>query len=167
MNNIILIGMPGAGKSTIGVLLAKTLGYKFVDTDLLIQEQEGALLQDIINQKGLDEFLQIEERINSNLEYVNTIIATGGSVVYSEKAMEHLKKIGKVIYLELPINIINKRVKNIKTRGVAMQKGQTLEQLYEKRCPLCQKYADAVIQAEGKSMEELVEIIVENSLNHR
>lgn len=167
MNNIILIGMPGAGKSTIGVLLAKTLGYKFVDTDLLIQEQEGALLQDIINQKGLDEFLQIEERINSNLEYVNTIIATGGSVVYSEKAMEHLKKIGKVIYLELPINIINKRVKNIKTRGVAMQKGQTLEQLYEKRCPLYEKYADAVIEAEGKSMEELVEIIVKLSLNQR
>ena len=156
MDNIILIGMPACGKSTLGVLLAKTLGMSFMDTDLLIQEQEGELLQSIIDRRGLDAFLDAEERVLSGVEANHSVIATGGSAVYSEKAMEHLRSIGKVVYIRLPLGEIKKRLRNIKTRGVAMNPGQSLEDLYNQRTPLYEKYADLVIDTAGRSLEESV-----------
>lgn len=159
MNNIVLIGMPGAGKSTIGVILAKVMGYHFVDTDLLIQKKENCLLKDIIQRKGLDGFLKIEDDVNAGIEVESSVIATGGSVVYGTKAMEHLRNIGRVVYIKLPYGTINNRLTNIKNRGVALKKGQTLRDLYEERCPLYEEYAHIIIEADGLSMEELVEAI--------
>ena len=162
MINIILIGMPGAGKSTIGVILAKTLGYDFIDTDLVIQTKENDLLQNIINTRGLDTFLKIEESIVSTLNYKNTVIATGGSVIYSEKAMNHLRSIGKIIYLEVPLFIIEERLNNIKTRGIAMKKGQSINSLYEERKLLYEKYNDIKINTEKLLIEQTIDTIVIN-----
>ncbi|UNC91785.1 shikimate kinase [Candidatus Contubernalis alkaliaceticus] len=160
MKNIVLIGMPGAGKSTLGVLLAKALGRPFVDTDLLIQKREGKLLQSIIDQKGIQYFLTIEEEVILELEINNYVVATGGSVVYSQKAVNWLKKYGVVLYLSLPFEEIRKRVQNIKTRGVAMEKGQSLEALFMKRVPLYEQYADITIDCVGLTMEQVVELMV-------
>ncbi len=135
MKNIILIGMPSAGKSTVGVILAKHRGMSFVDTDVLIQSRQGRLLQEIINSDGTEAFLKIEESEIKALNYSDTVIATGGSVVYSEKAMGHLKKTGIVIYLYVDMNTVNKRLKNLKTRGVVLGPGQSLEDIYRKRQP--------------------------------
>ena len=158
--NIILIGMPGAGKSTIGVLLAKALGYKFIDSDLLIQEKAGCLLKDIIKEKGLEGLIDIEERVNASIEAERTVIATGGSVIYGAKAMQHLKSIGKVVYIKLSFESIASRLGNIRQRGVVMRQGQTLLDLYNERCPLYEKYADIVVDAEGLGIEEVLEKIV-------
>ena len=158
-NNIILIGMPGAGKSTLGVVLAKTLGYRFLDSDLLIQEREGALLCEIIEKKGLDTFLSIGEEVNAAIQAQETVIATGGSAVYGARAMEHLKEIGTVIYIRLPLHEIISRVGDVKNRGIALREGQSFWQLYEERCPLYEKYADIVIDADGLSIEKLVKMM--------
>ncbi len=155
-SNIILIGMPACGKSTIGVLLAKTLGRQFIDTDLLIQSREGQLLQDIIDQKGLKAFLSAEERAILELDCTGAVIATGGSVVYSPAAMAHLKSMGITIYLELPYSEIERRLTNIKTRGVAMGKDETLHELYAERAPLYQHYADKTLHCVGLEMEQIV-----------
>ena len=160
MDNVILIGMPGAGKSTVGVILAKVLGYKFIDSDLLIQEQEGCLLRDIIDKKGLDGLIAVEERVNSAIIADRTVIATGGSVIYGKKAMEHLKSIGTVIYIKLDYKTIASRLGNIRQRGVVMRPGQTLLDLYNERCPLYEKYADLTVDASGLGIEELVEQLV-------
>lgn len=157
MQNIILIGMPGAGKSTIGVLLAKILGYRFIDSDLLIQEQEGCLLKDIIAKKGLDGLIAVEERVNAGINAHRTVIATGGSVIYGEKAMQYLKSIGTVVYIKLSYKTITSRLGNIRGRGVVMRPDQTLEDLYSERCPLYEKYADLIVDAEGLGIEELLE----------
>jgi shikimate kinase len=159
MNNIILIGMPGAGKSTIGVLLAKELGYQFVDSDLLIQQQENRLLSQIIEEQGQQIFLEIEEQVNSKLDYTNTVIATGGSVIYGPLAMEHLKKIGTVIYIKLSCEELINRLGNIKRRGVVLKPNQTLYDLYLERCPLYEKYADIILDAEGTTIEETLDKI--------
>jgi shikimate kinase len=156
MNNIVLIGMPGAGKSTVGVILAKVMGYHFIDSDLLIQEQEKCLLKDIIARDGLNGLIAIEEKVNSNILTDNAVIATGGSVIYGEKAMEHLRKIGTVVYIKLSYRTISKRLGNIKQRGVVFREGQTLQSLYEERCPLYEKYAHIIIEAEELDMEELM-----------
>ncbi len=156
MNNYILIGMPACGKSTFGVVLAKSLGMSFVDTDLLIQKKTGRLLQDIIDNDGMDEFLKIEESVLSNVDLDNTVIATGGSAVYSDKAMKHLAETGKIVYIELPFEEINRRLKNIKTRGIAMAPGQTLSDLYNARVPLYQKYAGIIINTAGMNLEDSV-----------
>lgn len=161
MKNIILIGMPGAGKSTIGVILAKVLGYHFIDTDLVIQKQEKCLLKDIIKEKGLEGFLEIENDVNKAILTDLSIIATGGSVVYGKEAMEHLRNIGTVVYIKLKYETINNRLGNIKNRGVALKEEQSLYDLYEERCPLYEAYADIIVDAEGCSMEELVEKIRE------
>jgi Shikimate kinase len=160
MKNIVLIGMPGAGKSTVGVILAKVLGFQFIDSDLLIQEQEKCLLKDIIERDGLEGLIKIEEQVNSEIQTHNSIIATGGSVIYGAKAMEHLKEIGTVVYIRLSYDTINKRLGNIKQRGVVFREGQTLLSLYEERCPLYEKYADVIIDAEGTEMEETMDRIV-------
>ncbi len=156
MNNIVLIGMPACGKSTFGVVLAKTLGMSFVDTDLLIQEEEETLLQTIINERGMEEFLQIEERVLSHVAAEHTVIATGGSAVYSDKAMEHLRSIGSIVYIRLPLEEIEARLDNIQTRGIAMSNGETIADLYHKRTPLYEKYADVTLDTGGLTLEESV-----------
>jgi len=161
MKNIVLIGMPAAGKSTIGVILAKVLGFSFLDTDLLIQEQEKCLLKDIISKDGLEGFIAIENQVNQAINAENSVIATGGSVIYGEEAMEHLREIGIVVYIKLGYETINDRLGNIKQRGVVFREGQTLEALYEERCPLYRKYAHITIDSEDYGTEDLMEKIAE------
>lgn len=161
MGNIVLIGMPGAGKSTVGVILAKVLGMNFIDSDLLIQKQEGMLLKDIIEKEGLQGYLAIENQVNRDISVDNTVIATGGSVIYCSEAMEHFRSTAKVVYIRLSYNTIRKRLGNIKQRGVVLRDGQTLLDLYCERCPLYEKYAHIIIDAEGLGIEELMEKISE------
>ena len=160
MKNIILIGMPGAGKSTIGVILAKVLGYTFVDTDLQIQEKEKRLLREIIAQDGIEKFLEIESRINSSLDMTNAVIATGGSVVYKAEAMEHLSNIGTILYLKLPYEELAARLGNLVGRGVVLKEGQNLKELYEERIQLYEKYAQITIEEKELSVEETLEQIL-------
>ena len=159
--NIVLIGMPGVGKSTIGVILAKVLGYSFLDADLLIQEQEGKLLHEIIEEKGTDGFIEVENRVNASIRADRAIIATGGSVVYGKEAMEHLKEIGRVVYLKVSYAILEKRLADIKGRGVVLKEGQTLETLFEERSKLYEQYADIEISEEGLNVEQTVERLTE------
>ena len=159
--NIVLIGMPGVGKSTIGVILAKVLGYSFLDADLLIQEQEGKLLREIIEEKGTDGFIEVENRVNDSIRADRAIIATGGSVVYGKEAMEHLKEIGRVVYLKVSYAILEKRLADIKGRGVVLKEGQTLETLFEERSKLYEQYADIEVSEEGLDVEQTVEKLVE------
>lgn len=161
MNNITLIGMPGVGKSTLGVVLAKILGYQFLDSDLLIQQQEERRLSRIIEEEGIEGFKKIENRVNASIEVQDTVIATGGSVVYCEEAMQHLKSVGKVVYLKLSYKSIKKRLGNLKGRGVVLKEGQTLLDLYEERIPLYEKYADIVVNEEGRSLEEGIRAVLE------
>ena len=161
MNNVTLIGMPGSGKSTIGVILAKELGYQFLDTDLLIQKEEKRKLSEIIEQEGPERFKEIENRVNASVQVSDTVIAPGGSVIYCEEAMQHLKSIGKVVYLKLSLDSLSKRLGNLKGRGVLLKDGQTLADLYEERVPLYEKYADLVVDEEGKNLEESLEAVLE------
>lgn len=154
--NIALIGMPGAGKSTIGVLLAKTLGLSFIDTDLLIQLKSGRLLQEIIDRDGVRAFLAVEEDILLRLEVERSLIATGGSAVYSEPAMEHLRRLALIVYLRLDLAEVERRIKNITARGIAMAAGQSLAELYAERVPLYEKYADVVFDCTERQIEESV-----------
>lgn len=161
MKNIILIGMPGSGKSTVGVLLAKSLGYGFLDTDLTIQQREGALLQDILNLRGTTAFLDAEESAIRSVSCESTVIAPGGSAVCREVAMAHLKRLGKVIYLKVSPQSLERRLSNISTRGIAMEPGQTIGDLYEARAPLYEKYADAVVAVgEEHTLEETVAAVL-------
>lgn len=159
-DNIVLIGMPGVGKSTIGVVLAKKLGYSFVDSDLLIQEQEGMLLHEIIEEKGLDGFNQIENEVNASLSTHKSIIATGGSAVYGKEAMEHLQKIGIVIYLSLSYEELVFRLGDLNERGVSIRQGQTLQDLFVERQPLYEQYADIMVDCHGKQIREIVQEIL-------
>lgn len=160
-DNIVLIGMPGVGKSTIGVVLAKVLGYRFLDSDLVIQETDGRLLKDIIAQDGVDGFVKIENDVNKSLDVHKTIIATGGSVVYGEEAMEHLSDIGEVVYLKLSLEENRKRLGDLKNRGVALKDGQTFEDLYNERTPLYEKYADITVDETELSVREMVNKVCE------
>lgn len=160
MGNIVLIGMPGAGKSTIGVLLAKALNYGFIDTDLIIQNKTGKLLFELIDENGIDGFLHIENKIIKNVEADKAVIATGGSAVFGMEAMGHLKANGTIVYLNLPCDEVVRRVSNITTRGIAMQKGKSLADVYVERTPLYNKYADITIDCNGTTIEECVEKIV-------
>lgn len=162
-SNIVLIGMPAAGKSTIGVLLAKSMLKSFVDTDLIIQSSYGCSLCNIIEKEGTDAFLKIENNIICSQEYCHSVVATGGSAVYGEEAMAHLKKDGIIIYLELGLAEIEKRIGNITTRGVAMKNGITLADLYNERAPLYNKYADITVNCPGKTAEEVVKEIMSKS----
>lgn len=159
-DNIVLIGMPGVGKSTVGVVLAKVLGYQFVDADLVIQKQEGKLLREIIAEVGTEGFIEVENRVNASLTVEHSVIATGGSVVYGAEAMEHLRKIGTVVYLSLPFGVIDKRLHDIKGRGVALKEGQTLKDLFEERVPLYEKYADITVDEYGLNVEQTIEKVV-------
>lgn len=163
--NVVLIGMPGCGKSTIGVVLAKVLGYEFTDSDLLIQKQEGKLLREIIAEQGEEEFLKIEEAVNAGIRTERHVIATGGSVIYSDKAMQHLKEIGTVVYLKLSFASICNRLGNIRRRGVVLKDGQSLKDLYDERIPLYERYADITIDAEGYDIEGLMDEVAQALVN--
>ena len=160
MENIVLIGMPGVGISTVGVVLAKVLGYQFIDADLLIQKKMNMVLSEIIKREGTDGFMKIENDVNASIETDRTVIATGGSVVYCEEAMEHLKSIGTVIYLKLSLESLSKRLGNLVGRGVVLKKGQTLEHLYDERTPLYEKYADLTIDEENQELEDTLQTIL-------
>ena len=160
MENIIFIGMPAVGKSTVGVVVAKRLGYQFIDTDLLIQEEEGNLLREIIEKKGIDGFLEIEDRVNAKVEVHNTVISPGGSVVYCENAMKHYKEIGTVVYLMASYETINKRLKSAKKRGVVLRAGQTLKDLYDERVPLFERYADLTVCEDGLKLEDTIDKVI-------
>lgn len=160
MENIILIGMPACGKSTLGVVLAKTLGMKFMDTDLLIQEREGALLQELINKKGNEYFRKVEEYVLRSIETENTVISTGGSAVYYPEAMKHFKKNGRIIYIRTSYPEIERRLDNITTRGITMAEGETLKDLYDSRVPLYEKNADIVVDNDNITIEKAVEKLV-------
>lgn len=160
MQNIILIGMPGAGKSTVGIVLAKALGYKFIDTDLVIQEDQGMLLHNIIEKYGPKGFNTIENNVISSINTDKSVIATGGSAVYGKEAMQHLKSSGSILYLELPFNEIKRRLGNLKKRGVSMEKGQTLEELYNERIYLYEKYSDITIHCHKLQIREIINIII-------
>ncbi|MDC7294427.1 MULTISPECIES: shikimate kinase [unclassified Butyrivibrio] len=155
-DNIILVGMPASGKSTVGVILAKILGYSFVDADIVIQEKEGRKLSEIIETEGIDGFIEIENRVNAGIEAQKTVIATGGSAVYGKEAMEHYKNIGRVVYLKVDMDHLTKRLNDVKQRGVVMRDGQTLISLYNERSVLYEKYADITIDEKNHSMEEVV-----------
>lgn len=161
MNNVTLIGMPGAGKSTLGVILAKVLGYQFLDSDLLIQKQEKMRLHEIIKKKGIDGFKEVENRVNASIQAENTVIATGGSIVYCEEAMQHFQSIGKIIYLKLSYETISKRLGDLHFRGVVLKEGQNLKDLYDERIPLYEKYADFVVDEEGKDLEASLQAVLE------
>ncbi len=159
MKNIILIGMPGVGKSSIGVILAKELGYDFVDSDLIIQGNENRLLSEIIEQEGIDGFLEIEEHVNASLCVQKSVIATGGSVVYGQKAMEHLKSIGCIVYLKLSYQALEERLDNLEGRGVVVKSGQTLKDIYDERTPLYESYADYIIDEKNLDIEHTLQKI--------
>ena len=161
MNNITLIGMPGAGKSSIGVVLAKVLGYQFIDSDLLIQKAEKRTLSKIIADEGTEGFKAIENRVNASIQVENTVIATGGSVVYCDEAMQHLKSEGVVVYLKISLELLSRRLGNLKGRGVVLKEGQTLASLYDERVPLYEKYADLIIDCNGKMLRDVVAEIAE------
>lgn len=158
--NIVLIGMPGAGKSTVGVVLAKRLGCRFVDSDIVIQEKTGLLLHEIIERQGLDGFLKVENEVNASLEEKRSVIATGGSVIYGKEAMEHLKAAGMVVYLKLSYSAVERRLGDLNERGVAVRDGQTLLDLYKERIPYYEHYADITLDCEDKMIRDIVAEIV-------
>lgn len=158
-SNITMIGMPSSGKSTIGVLLAKRLGYSFVDVDIVIQEKEGRLLKEIISTEGMDGFLAVENRVNAGLDVKKSVIAPGGSVIYGAEAMEHLKEISEVVYLKMSYEEMEKRIGNVVDRGVALKDGMTLRDLYNERVPYYEKYADIVIDEEGMTPGDTVDAL--------
>lgn len=162
MDNIILIGMPGSGKSTVGVLLAKALGYGFLDVDLLIQQQEGALLQEILDTRGTEYFLNAEERAVRSISCSRHVIAPGGSAVCRDGAARHLRSLGRVIYLDVPLDELLRRIRNLDSRGVAMEPGQTLADVMAYRAPLYEQYADTVLPCpSGQDLAQTVQQVLD------
>ena len=153
--NVILIGMPGSGKSTVGVVLAKNMGYHFIDSDILIQDQYGKLLHEIIEERGIEGFWKVENDVNASVQEERCVLATGGSAVYGAEAMEHLQKIGTVVYLQLSFESIKERLGDLNKRGVTVKEGQTLKDLYEERIPLYERYAHLTIDCEKASIREI------------
>lgn len=161
MKNIILIGMPGSGKSTVGVVLAKKLGYQFIDSDLVIQERCRKLLHQLIEERGEAGFVMLENEVNASILADRAVIATGGSAVYGKEAMAHFRQIGKIVYLELAYEELEKRLGDLHERGVVLKEGMTLKELYEERIPLYEKYADIVVSCTGRDIRSVMEEIAE------
>lgn len=161
MRNMILIGMPGSGKSTVGVVLAKKLGYRFLDSDLVIQEKCGKLLYQLIEERGEAGFLMLENEINKSIIADNAVIATGGSAVYGGEAMAHFKEMGRIVYLKLPFEELETRLGDLHERGVVLKEGYSLRDLYEERIPLYEKYADITVDCSGKDIRTVMEEIYE------
>ncbi len=157
MDNITLIGMPGCGKSTIGVVLAKTLGYEFVDVDLVIQKRQGALLQELLDAHGTQAFLDMERDAVLSVQCTHTVIAPGGSCVLREDAMAHLKELGKVVYLRLSLPAVTRRISNLADRGIAFAPGQTLADVYAQRTPLYERWADVTVDADGQNVPQTLQ----------
>ena len=162
-SNLILIGMPGAGKSTVGVILAKRLGYHFIDTDLVIQAQEQCKLQEIIDQRGLDAFRRIEEQVLLGLHTKRCVIATGGSVVYSQRGVDAISQSGRLVYLQAPLEELEQRIADMGQRGLVMAKGQSFADIYHERTPLYRQFADMTIDCHGRNAEQ-VAAEIENRL---
>lgn len=161
MKNLILIGMPGSGKSSVGVVLAKAMGYRFVDADLLIQEQEGALLQNILDTRGVEAFLDLEGRVIENIQCSHSVIAPGGSCVCRASAMEHLRQLGTVVYLRLSYPEVEKRIHNLDSRGIALSENETLRDVYAYRTPLYETYAHLTVDVDGQTLRETVEAVLQ------
>lgn len=161
MKNVVLIGMPGSGKSTIGVVLAKVLGYEFLDTDLLIQKREHRKLSRIIAEQGIEKFLEIENDVLKSINADHHVIATGGSAIYGKEGMEHLKETGTVLYLKIGYKELCERLGDLTARGVVLKKGQSFEELYKERIPLYESYADIVIDEKNKHIRQIVDEIAE------
>ena len=161
MKNITLIGMPGSGKSTLGVLLAKTLGFGFVDTDLVIQQREGDLLQNILDKVGTEAFLDLEADAICPVDCDKTVIAPGGSVICRERGIEHLRALGPVVYLRIPCDVLERRIHNMGSRGIAFRPGETLKDIYDYRTPLYEKYADIVVDGDKGSLEETLAAVLQ------
>lgn len=159
-SNLIFIGMPAVGKSTIGVVVAKRLGMHFIDTDLLIQEQEGRLLREIIADVGEDGFLKIENQVNRDVNVKNAVISPGGSVVYCHEAMQHFKEIGTVVYLKASYQTIKRRIRSLRKRGVVLREGQTFKDLYHERTKLFEQYADITVCEDGYRIEQTIENVL-------
>ena len=159
MDNIILVGMPGSGKSTVGVVLAKALGLRFVDVDLLIQEREGALLQKLIDSLGVERFLDLERDAILSLDYRGTVVAPGGSCVCREESIAHMRKLGTVVYLELPLEDVERRIHNMASRGIALAPGQTLADVYRYRAPLYERCAHITVPIRGQNLAKTVEAV--------
>jgi shikimate kinase len=159
--NLVLIGMPGSGKSTVGVLLAKRLGMGFVDTDLLIQEQAGRTLQDIVDQDGYQALRQIEEQVLLALDVQHQIISTGGSAVYSAAAMAHLKANSRVVFLDIPLPLVIERIGDYSARGISRRSDQSLDQLFEERYQLYTRYADLTVSGQDRNQDEVCEAVVQ------
>ncbi len=160
-NNIVLIGMPGVGKSTVGVILAKELGYQFLDSDLLIQQREGKLLREIIDEVGAEGFIAIENQVNASIRADRSVIATGGSAVYGQEAMRHLHAISTIVYLETEFPVIRQRLADIRGRGVVLREGQRLADLYAERVPLYRQYADMTVDVTALSVEQTVQNLLQ------
>ena len=160
MDNITLIGMPGSGKSTVGVVLAKKLGYDFVDADLVIQARQGALLQELLDRHGLDAFLDMERNAIRSIACRRTVIAPGGSCVLRSGSMEHLKALGRIVYLRLGFSELERRITNLADRGIAFAPGQGLREVYDQRAPLYERWADLVVDADGQSLRETLTAVV-------
>lgn len=158
--NYIFIGMPTSGKSTVGVLVAKALGMGFVDTDLVLQNRYGKKLSELIEEEGVEGFKRIENEVNASIDATNSVIAPGGSAVYGKEAMEHFRAIGKVVYLRLPFEAVEKRLKNARARGVVMPEGYTLKDLYDERVPLYEKYAHLIVDCDRETLDETVEAVL-------
>ncbi len=162
MGNVTLIGMPGSGKSTVGVLLAKFLGYGFLDVDLVIQQQQDALLQEILDRRGVAAFLDAEEQAVLGLQCDEHVIAPGGSAVCRERAALHLKELGPVVYLRVELEELQRRIQNLSTRGIAMEPGQTLADVMAMRAPLYDKYADLIIDCPaGQSLAQTAQMVLD------
>lgn len=166
-NNVILIGMPGAGKSTVGVVLAKTLGYDFIDTDILLSRQLGVTLQAYIDTNGIEAFLKAEEQTALSLDCTATVIATGGSMVLSQPAMQHLNNGSTTVFIDVPLEELIRRLKNIKTRGIALKPGQSIGDIYEQRLPLYKTYADFTVPEAPGEAPDLENIVTEITLKLR
>lgn len=160
--NVVLIGMPGCGKSTVGVILAKALAYDFIDSDLLIQRKAGMPLQQIIDTQGTEAFKALENEVNASIECDETVIATGGSAVYCDDAMEHLSQIGRIVYIRVSYDEIERRISDFSTRGLVRAAGESLREMYDERMALYEKYAHATVEWEGQSAEEIVALILKN-----
>ncbi len=165
MGNIVLIGMPASGKSTVGIHLAEKLNINFIDTDDLIEKCEGMKLQEIIDERGNDYFWNVEEQILCNLKCNDTVIATGGSAILFPKAIEHLKTIGRIVYLEQSIDLLKMRLSNLDSRGVTLDEGESIESLYNYRVPLYRKYSQTTVKVADKSVEDVVDEIIKSCIN--
>ena len=159
--NIVFVGMPASGKSTVGVIVAKVMGMNFIDSDIVIQQSENAKLNELIEEYGIDDFLKREEQALLSINVDNTVIATGGSAIYSDAGMKHLSNNATIIYLKVSLDNLKDRLTDLKARGVVIRPGESIEQMYATRSVLYEKYADIIVEEKGTSIEDTVCLVME------